>query len=518
MTAPADLTPGSLWDGFDTLTAPEHDTPAPWEEPIPLTSARELPPFPSHTLPGWLRAFTEAVAEETQTPVDLPGCFALATLATAAGGRAVVHVRGNWREPTNLFVVVALPPANRKSAVVAAMTDPLYEAEKQLKAKAGPAIIEAQMTARLAKDVADKAAAKAASAAEDKRHDLLAEAVGMAQAAEAVAVPVDPQLLADDATPETVTSRMAEQGGRMSVMSAEGDIFDIIAGRYSGKANMGVFLKGHAGDRLRVDRQTRQEYIDHPALTMGLSVQPQVLDEIGRNQAFKGRGLLGRFLYAKPVSLVGRRRIITDPVPDDVADTYARNVIALTLSLAGWTDPAVLQITPDANEALKAFQERVEPQLAEKGGVLGHMSDWAGKLAGATARLAGLLHLAEHLDHGHARPISGDTMRAAIVLADYFTKHALSVFDAMGADPVLSRARTLLDVLKANQWDDVSRRDLFAKLSRSEFPTVTDLEPAAALLEEHGYLRTYQPERTGTRGRPPAPRYQVHPTLREPRP
>jgi transcription elongation GreA/GreB family factor len=501
------------WDTFPTIAEPA--APA-WEEPIPLTGARELPAFPTHALPGWLKAYVEAVAEETQTPADLPGCFALATLATAAGGRAVVHIRGSWREPTNLYTVCALPPANRKSAVVAAMTDPLYEAEKQLRNRAAPAIIEAQMTAKMAKDAAEKAAAKAASASATNRNALIAEAVGMAQAAEAVTIPAEPQLLADDATAETVTSRMAEQGGRISVMSAEGDIFDIIAGRYSGNPNMGVFLKGHAGDRLRVDRQTRKEYIDHPALTMGLSVQPEVLDAIGRVKGFKGRGLLGRFLYSLPHSLVGRRSVVTEPVPAEVAATYERNVIALTLSLAEWTDPVVLQLTPDADAALLAFQERLEPQLAARGGAFGHISDWAGKLAGATARMAGLLHLAEHLDHGHARPITADTMNAAITLAKYFAKHALAVFDAMGADPTIARARTLLEVLRANQWAEVSRRDLFAKLSRAEFPTVADLEPAAALLEEHGYLRAYLPERTGNRGRPPAPRYQVHPRLREP--
>lgn len=499
-----------------TLAPGERPPPAPWDEPIPLKSRRELPTFPVDTLPGWLREFTAAVAEETQTPVDLPGSIALSVLAAAAGGRAVVQVRGNWREPTNLFVVVALPPANRKSAVFSLLTEPLYEAEKRLKATLQPAIVEAQMTARLAKEAADKAAAKAAGADGEKRDELIAAAVGMAQTADAVTVPVEPQLLADDSTSETVTSRMAEQGGRLAVMSAEGGIFDIIAGRYSGAPNMEVFLKGHAGDRLRVDRQTRKEYIDHPALTMGLSVQPEVLEDIGRVRGFDGRGLLARFLYSLPKSLVGHRRILTDPVPEDVAAAYSRNVIALTLSLADWTDPAVIQLTPDADAALLAFQERLEPQLAARGGALGHIAKWAGKLAGATARMAALLHLAEHLEDGHARPVAAATMNAAIELGGYFTAHALAVFDAMGADPTVSRSRTVLEVLRVNQWEEVSRRDLFAKLSRSEFPTVADLEPAAALLEEHGYVRVYQPERTGARGRPPAPRYQVHPCLREP--
>jgi hypothetical protein len=127
--------------------------------------------------------------------------------------------------------------------------------------------------------------------------------------------------------------------------------------------------------------------------------------------------------------------------------------------------------------------------------------------------MAALLHLAEHGGNGYAHPVTEDTMRAAIELGDYYTAHALAVFDVMGADPVLSRARSVLEALRDNGWEDVSRRDVFTVLSRSEVPTVADLEPALALLEDHGYLRSYQPERTGKRGRPPAPRLAAHPSL-----
>ncbi|MFF1681583.1 YfjI family protein [Streptomyces sp. NPDC058256] len=507
-----------LWAGLPTLEDPsaEDDTaPDVWEDPIPLTGRRERPAFPAHVFPAWVREFVAAVAEETQTPVDLAGSVALAVLATAAGGRSVVHVRGNWREPTNLYTVVALPPANRKSAVFALLTNPLYEAEKQLKTAMKPVIVEAEVTARLAKEAADKAAAKAASADGDKREQMVATAVGLAQTADTLTVPAEPVLLADDSTPETVTSLMAEQGGRLSVMSAEGGIFDIIAGRYSGAPNMEVFLKGHAGDRLRVNRQTRREYIDAPALTIGLAVQPEVLRDIGKVKGFEGRGLLARFLYSLPASTVGERKIVTESIPEETAATYAAKVVDLTLSLAGWTDPALIQLSPEADAALISYQKRVEPQLKARGGKLGHISNWAGKLAGATARMAALLHLAEHLGEGYAHPVPVATMRAAIELGEYYTAHALAVFDVMGADPVLSRARAALDVLRDNAGEDVSRRDVFTALSRSEVPTVADLEPALALLEDHGFLRTYQPERTGKRGRPPAPRLQVHPGIRQ---
>lgn len=486
-----------------------------WQDPIPLSTKPALPAFPLHAFPGWLEDFCGALAEETQTPVDMAAALALSVLATAAGGRAVVRVRGRWHEPTNLYVVVALPPANRKSAVFAAMTGPLYAAEKTLVEAAAGRIVEAELTRKVAVEVADKAAAKAAGASGPERDVLVAEAVDLAQHAAELTVPAKPRLLADDSTPETVTSLMAEQGGRLAVMSAEGGIFDIIAGRYSGTPNLEVFLKGHAGDRLRVDRRNREEFMEAPALTMGLAVQPTVLEDIGKNRGFDGRGLLARFLYALPESLVGYRKINPAPVPGAVAAAYERNVTSLTLSLADLAEPLVLQLTAAANNALVAYERRVEPQLRAKGGRLGHVGKWAGKLVGTTARIAGLLHLATHLHDGYGGPIDAATMTAAIDIGDYFTDHALVVFDLMGADAAQTRARSLLDVLAANGWDTVSRRDLFAKLSRSEFPTVADLEPAVTLLEEHGYLRSYTPPRNGKRGRPPAPRYLIHPRVRE---
>ncbi|WP_406050681.1 YfjI family protein [Streptomyces virginiae] len=506
---------GDLWAGLDTTDEPQPAEPT-WEEPIPLSGRRELPVFPAHVFPAWLGSFVNAVAEETQTPIDLPGSIALSVLAAAAGGRSVVHVRGSWREPTNLYVVCALPPANRKSAVFALLTDPLYEAEKKLQVTMAPAIVEAAMTARLAKEAADNAAAKAVKADGGKREELIAEAIGLAQTAESVAVPVEPLLLADDSTSETVTSLIAEQGGRLAVMSAEGGIFDIIAGRYSGAPNMEVFLKGHAGDRLRVNRQTRREYIDHPALTIGLAVQPDVLRDIAKVKGFDGRGLLARFLYSMPRSLVGERAVITEQIPEDIAAVYASNVLALTLWLAEWTDPAVIQLSPEADKALITYQQRVEPQLAARGGALGHIANWAGKLAGAVARMAALLHLAEHLEGGHTKPVTGATMRAAITLGEYFTAHALGVFDVMGADPTVGRARSVLELLRTQKWSEVSKRDLMVKLSRAEFPTVTDLDPALNFLEEHGYIRAQLTLRTGGRGRPPSPRYLIHPQLSEP--
>ncbi|MFJ2868478.1 YfjI family protein [Kitasatospora sp. NPDC087314] len=494
------------------------DAPPAWEEPIPLGQARTLPTFPTDALPTWLGAMVDAVAEETQTPADLAGGMALAALSTACGGRAVVSVRGRWREPVNLYTVTALPPGNRKSAVVGLLIAPVLAVEKTLVERANAQIAEAEVTAKLARSAAEKAAQKAANADASDQDRLTAEAISLAQSAEQATVPVRPQLIAQDITAENATTLLAEQGGRLALMSAEGGgIFDIIAGRYSGKPNMEVFLQGHAGDMLRVNRQGRDaQFIEAPALTMGLAVQPSVLADIAKVQGFDGRGLLARFLYAVPESLVGYRNLEPDTVPDEVADAYAEKIRTLTLAMADWTDPAVLTLSSEAAEVMLAHRTQVEHQL-RKSGPLRPIAEWASKLDGAVARIAGLLHLADHPADGYAIPISADTLTAAARIGAYYTAHALTVFDAMGADPALTKARTVLAWLQANPADSHTKREIFRGLPSGAFPAVADLDPALALLEDHGWIRQEpQPPRTSRGGRPPSPRYQTHPQLTQP--
>ena len=129
---------------------------------------------------------------------------------------------------------------------------------------------------------------------------------------------VAPRLWVQDVTPEHLGALMPKHSDAMSILSSEGGIFDIMAGRYSkGVPNLDLFLQGHAGDPVRVDRGNRESVVmDQPALTMGLSPQPDVLQQIADQPGFRGRGLLARPLYFLPVSPLGHRTLKTVPVPD----------------------------------------------------------------------------------------------------------------------------------------------------------------------------------------------------------
>jgi hypothetical protein len=493
-----------------------------WEPPIPVGAAGEVPGFPVEVLPGWLGEYVAAVATATQTPPDLAGMLALAVLATVAAGAVEVQPRPGWREPLCLFVAVGMDAGTRKSSVFTALTQPVAEFERDQAATALPAITETITLRRIADQAAAYAEAAASKAPIDQQEERQAEAIARAAEASALVVPPVPRWLVDDATPEALAGLLATHG-RIALLSPEGDVFDQMAGRYNQTAgpNLGVYLKGHAGDLLKVDRRGRPpEYVERPCLTIGLTVQPEVLQGLAGRPGFRGRGLLARFLYSLPESLVGRRQAGAPPVPPAVADRYTLELQALAASLAtpaSKEGPALLTLDRRAAELLLGFEHDLEPRLAADRGDLAHLSGWAAKLAGATCRLAGLLHLAGYLRDGWARPISADTLAGAIRLADYLIEHARAVFDLMGDDPRTDDARWLLDWISRTNRTQFSRRDAYRAAPRGRFATATDLEPALRLLEEHGYLRRIDPAPSQDprgRGRPASPRFLVNPLPR----
>ncbi len=491
-----------------------------WPDLVPLDGATALPGWPAGVLPGWLEEWANAEAEALQVPQDLPAMLGLAMCAAAVARKVAVLVREGWTEPVNLYAVVAMHPGEAKSPVFEAATKPIgqYEAEEAERMK--PEIAEAETRLKIAeaaRDRAQTAAAAAKTSAERAKHT--EEAAAQARDVAQMTVPVAPRLVVDDITPEALASMLAEQGGRIALMSPEGDIFDIMAGRYSanGAPNLGVFLKGHAGDTLRVNRRGRQEYVPGPALTLGLAVQPEVLQGLMSKRGFRGRGLLGRFLYSLPTSKVGHRNEDATPVPAAVRDAYGRAVRALLAlpmpqDVGGAPNPHLLRLDPEADEEFRAFRRWLEPGLGETG-TLGGMKDWAAKLAGTVARIAGVLHLASRAEEREpwAAPVSGDTMRAAVRLArEYLTPHAQAAYGLMGTDPAIEAARHVLRWLVEHGAARYPKQAIWQG-TRGRFERAADLDAALAILAERGYVRPLPlPDRPGP-GRKGAPDYALHP-------
>jgi hypothetical protein len=491
----------------------------PWEDPVPFDAPSRLPSFPLEALPDSIRRFAEEVAESRQVPPDLPAVLSLGVVAAAGAGKFRVKIGETHSEPLNIFAAVVLPPGSRKSDTFRDATIPIEERERELALEAAPKIAQAKER-RAVEEGRLKTLREKASKIEDpaERNALAQEAAELA--ANLAPVPSEPRLIAGDVTPERLANLLHEQGGRLAVMDAEaGGVFDIIAGRYSrdGSANLDVFLRGHAGDTIRVDRVGRaSEFVKSPALTMTLTPQPDVMRSLADRPGFRGRGLLGRFLYSVPESRVGARKYQNRPISEADAREYGRTVRAiLALPSPDPTDPEAffnLRIEGEALTLWAEYADAVELAQAD-GGELAGIRDWASKLAGAVARIAGGLHLTEHA-HGTpwAVPIAPETVAAAWAVGDYFKAHALAAFSMMGADPEVERAQGLLRWIERHGLKAFTLRDCHRHHQSVGSPS--DLLPALAVLEGRGFIRREPDQNHPGPGRKVSPTWEVNPGSR----
>ncbi len=495
------------------------DTANAWAPPVPLRTFTP-PRFPTACLPPGLREYVEALARATQTPADLPALATLAVAATACAKRAEVEVRPDWVEPLNIFTAVVLPPGNLKSAVFVDVTRPLSEFQGAEAARLSLEIKRSQARRKVAEKVLERAQAEAAKANDPKERTLALAEVDRATAElNALPIMVSPRLWVDDVTPEKLAILMAEQGERLALLSAEGGVFGLMAGRYvsNGGPNIDVFLKGHAGDRLAVDRVGREPVvIEAPALTVGLAVQPDVIRSLANTPEFRGRGLLARFLYAVPQSLVGARDLDAPHVPDEVRAGYEA-IVKTLLSIEATQNARRLRLTNGAANRLREFRAWLEPQLG-LAGELSVIADWGSKLSGAVARIAALLHMA---GQAHARapwelPISSDTMAAAVAIGRHLIPHAEAAFGLMGADPALEDAERVLAWLRRGQVERLSIRD--AMRTCRSLRTGEQAQAAVKVLLDRGWLRPEErPEKSGP-GRPAGETWSVSPFARSAEP
>ncbi len=345
------------------------------------------------------------------------------------------------------------------------------------------------------------------------------EAVEFSIAAELIKVPEPLRLWVDDVTPEALASILAGQHGRLAVLSAEGGLFGLLAGRYSatGSPNFEVVLKAHAGDALRVDRKGRpSEAINCPALTIGVTVQPDVISGLLREPSFRGRGLLGRFLYSIPQSLVGRRDVNPPTVPPELRLEYGRIVAKLMELPRNYRGEEILAsdlaLDQEAHETLVQYMRELEPELGP-GGDLAEVTDWAAKLAGAVVRIAGLLHIGDSGTSADEVPssIGRAVLERAIRIAGYLVPHAINAYARMGQDPARDDGLAIIAWLRRKRFPVITKRQVQQAL-RARFPKAADIDPALALLVEHGYLRAQDDSPTGP-GRPSSTAYDVHPDL-----
>jgi hypothetical protein len=488
-----------------------------WEEPVPL--APPAPPALDVRLLGGIGEMAQAVATSLQVPVDIPAWFGMATASAAIGGRRTVSPKPDWSEPVTLYCMTVAAPGEKKSPSRAAMVAPLAQEEQLRKAADKVAVAKDEQDRRIAEACVTAAEAqvikaKTAQARKTAKQELDAVRDELEQLGEPKVVT---QMLADDTTPEAAAGVLAEQGERLAVISAEGGFLGNIGGRYSNQPNLEVVLKAWSHEPHTVNRKSGPPlFLTRPNLTLALAVQPGLLSGLGdMAEVFESRGFTGRFIFSVPTSMVGRRTYDTDPIPDDVRRRYHEAITRMVRRIWDDSESRAMCLDSEAQAVFKAFWEDWERRHLVPG-ELTAVEGWSKKLPGQLLRLAAVMTL---FDAPDAVTVSGRTMANAVALVPYLLAHARQVVDLMSAEKQsrLGPARAVLDWLRKKQpAAPVSVTEVRRGVhGQSWCDGAEDVAAALTVLERNGWIK-FLPAPESTGGRPPAPKFVVHPRVLEP--
>lgn len=486
----------------------EYNNPT-WDEIIPLDDAN-LPAFPIDALPDALRNYVLDVAESTQTPIDMAGVASLALMSIAMQPRYKVVGKADWEEQLSLYCMIVAEPSDRKSAVFNQIIKVIQSFEADYNERHSIDVLKSQeehssLEKRYKKATKDYENGKITKDEYDEAF--------RKYSTHKVIKPIS--LTLDDVTSESLTNEIESQDGCIALVSSEGGIFDILSGSYTNFPNIDIFLKGYSGDFIKVSRIGRPSlYVKNPRLTILLTVQPKVLENVVNNGTFTGRGLSARFLYSVPKSLVGSRRFETKPIDFDNKKRFS-DLIHEILNEPR-TVTKFISLSDDAYSLLKDYYESFESRLITD---LKEIGGWAGKLVGNILRISALITRARNVkydaflytpstDDSAEWMVQKEDMENAIRLGDYFLEHARYAFDFMDDSTIKKQALNFLEKLKVSKVNEISFRDA---CRTTKFMNKKDKATAViTLLVDNGYLR----EKQGTsRAHNRGTIYEVNPAI-----
>ena len=164
----------------------------------------------------------------------------------------------------------------------------------------------------------------------------------------------------------------------------------------------------------------------------------------------------------------------------------------------------IISLSQDAVLEMAEYFDTHEQYLTGEGQAI---SDWASKYIGSVLRIAGLIHAAEMKTENML--ISKDTIKRAISIGQYFLAHSAYAYSMMGTDLSIQKAKFVMAKIKKKGILEIKRSELFQMCRGKFFKKTEEIFPTLELLEEHGYIRSEEPERFAA-GRPADVRIYVN--------
>lgn len=300
------------------------------------------------------------------------------------------------------------------------------------------------------------------------------------------------RIVVDDITPESLVNQL-EENGTLLMISDEAGMLGNFSGRYSNNIpNLDLLLKSWNGETYISDRATRASIVlKKPYMSICLACQPYVFDSMINNTAFRGSGLIARFVYCFPVSNIGSRRYDTQPVPEVTADNYKKLVYKLLSNKFAYHDEKELYLHFDDHayqEFVDYYNNYIEPRLLTD---MAFCKDWGGKYHGLILRLCGIIHCVKCALNGvePAETLVGiDTFCNAVEIAEYYREQAIYAYSLADVDIATVKAERVLNKIRSKQIQSIRQNDLYKLCRCSLFKNAADFGETMDMLEEYSYI------------------------------
>lgn len=487
------------------------------EPPDPLGGAELLRPAAidlDTMVPPVLAAHARSIAAFLQLPAEAPALMGMSVLSTASLGRYRIRDdRSGWTQPPIIRTLTLLPAGERKSDAVRLVAAPLNAIEQARWRAHEEALQEAENVREKIELGLDDVRAKLKR--DSSNASLLAELDGLkaqlAKLPDPTANP--PQLTISDSTPEALVQALVDNRECLGMVLAEDTLFQQIAGMYSGTPNLGIYLSSYDEEKYIVNRVGKGvRVLWNPALAIGMLVQPHVVEGAARIPGARSSGLLGRWIFSVPKSLMGERLIETPSLDEDAAKAWADVVEGLLAMPVRPDDVPLVRLDDDAHRLLTGFRAWLEPTQKEVVGRYAHMTDWTGKVAGTVLRLSGIYHFATGRTTDDR--INAECMTWAVNLGRWACGQAEYVHRFWRTAESNPGVEWILKWLRTRDSDTFTRRDLTRSgCSRQDWYSPQAIDDALAELHRTRWIASVADTDAAGRQKSAA-LFTVHPAVK----
>lgn len=415
----------------------------------------------------------------------------------ALRGRYIVKLNEFWKEPLVDYWLLLAPPGSKKSAFVKALRSPheKFLNEKQAEYHSRYSGLESK---RDSKKRFYTSAIKYVSANQLNRYSsemLESNPELVQQASENVAafqekisadlpvIPASPELFWDNGTMKGLLDQMANQGGCVGIMEAEGGfLLDALS-----KKNIALttFLKAKDMEWASDIVIGRKAVVRAAALPMLFVVQPAVYEELYTKKHLSNRGGLARFLpyfiqntseenYGSPSSM------------HEVYSHKINKMLRENFTQESNREIHEIEVDKAAYNLICDFERAIDDEIRYCSNEA--FISFLQKLHGSAVRIAGDIHCWNNPEAPHEVLLSEKEMMLGINIAQALKEHARLAF----SPELLMRAKNAQEIARF-----ILRRDLvWANYLTSTYLAQhirdmdkADIIPALQLLEQSGMIR-----------------------------